>query len=182
MIRTSKPACNSIPCTGELCQQLKVTDRVLVDRHVGECYKCSRHSLGIPVKTTESLRSKSISKEVIDRINRYNPRSHYDHLATDFDDIISVVASTEDRQDAVKVVESRRGHSNTHPGALEALVGRTYGYLTILSFLPKVGNNRRCVCRCICDTIKEFQINNLKSGQTTSCGCMKYKNKRKSQA
>lgn len=54
---------------------------------------------------------------------------------------------------------------------MNALV-ETYGRLTILSISGRDANGRILVnCRCVCGTEKTVRLKDLKSGNTTSCGC-----------
>lgn len=54
------------------------------------------------------------------------------------------------------------------------LTGSSFGEWVVLSYshTDKRGS-LSWVCRCSCGTISEVSGNNLKSGKTTSCGCMK---------
>lgn len=58
---------------------------------------------------------------------------------------------------------------------LKSSVGDRYGLLTILEDLPD-GTPRRVLAKCDCGNIKEFRLDSLKSGTTTSCGCSRIKN------
>lgn len=49
-------------------------------------------------------------------------------------------------------------------------IGKKYGKLTILEILPAVKNKTRCRCRCECGNVKEFNLHDLKSGNTATCG------------
>lgn len=51
-----------------------------------------------------------------------------------------------------------------------------YGKLTILEIKDVVNKKRRCVAKCDCGTIKEYQLDNIKTGNTTSCGCSRQVN------
>ena len=56
------------------------------------------------------------------------------------------------------------------------LVGRRFGQLTVIKFYGY--NHRRrlsWVCKCDCGTTKIVCGDDLKSGHTTSCGCMRFK-------
>ncbi len=51
--------------------------------------------------------------------------------------------------------------------------------LTILGESPKIGDKNRVVAECICGTIKTYRTSDLRSGNTTSCGCKnRYNNPR----
>lgn len=54
-----------------------------------------------------------------------------------------------------------------------SLVGITFGNLKVQAEAPKVGKNLFWVCICSCGESTIVQGNNLKSGNTTSCGCIR---------
>ncbi len=56
------------------------------------------------------------------------------------------------------------------PNALN-LMGRKFGYLTVLQKAPNKGKKTYWTCQCDCGTIKDIQTSHLTSGDTTSCGC-----------
>ena len=52
--------------------------------------------------------------------------------------------------------------------------GDNYAYFTIIRELPKIHYGRRLfLCKCICGKEKAIELNQLRTGNTTSCGCMK---------
>lgn len=53
-------------------------------------------------------------------------------------------------------------------------IGKRFGKLTILSYDENgsTKKNTRYICKCDCGTVKSIQWSNLKSGCTTSCGCI----------
>ncbi len=54
------------------------------------------------------------------------------------------------------------------------LTGRTFGHLTVLSFVRmSAGGQSYWLCECTCGTRKEFQAGHIKNGTTRSCGCQK---------
>lgn len=53
-----------------------------------------------------------------------------------------------------------------------------FGRLTVIGEGPRSGHHRRLVCRCECGTVKAYFLTNLKSGDTTSCGCASLKHGR----
>lgn len=60
------------------------------------------------------------------------------------------------------------------------LTGKTYGYLTVVQFsksLPRRvrGSKVFWQCCCCCGTAAEVAADNLRSGTTKSCGCMRGK-------
>ncbi|MFA7287359.1 MAG: hypothetical protein WC055_00620 [Melioribacteraceae bacterium] len=66
---------------------------------------------------------------------------------------------------------------------MEDVIGRVYGRVTIISEYPKGKNDcRRIIGKCSCNgNIKDYNLYQLKSGHTTSCGCYqieKLKNRR----
>lgn len=51
-------------------------------------------------------------------------------------------------------------------------VGSTFGQLTIIQDLGTDKNYRRkCIARCSCGMVKEYQFQKIKAGTTISCGC-----------
>lgn len=58
-------------------------------------------------------------------------------------------------------------------GAIKDLTGNKYGKLTVLEMLPHYKNNET-YCRCICECGNKIitRSNGLKTGNTTSCGCI----------
>ena len=63
---------------------------------------------------------------------------------------------------------------------IDDMVGLTFSELTVIrrdyEKEKTLKSKRRCwLCRCICGNIISVQENNLKSGNTKSCGCMKNK-------
>lgn len=63
-------------------------------------------------------------------------------------------------------VPSREKHSTDY------YIGKTYGRLTVLS-LSYNPNTRMYIskCKCECGSVKEYDFNRLRNGNTTSCGC-----------
>lgn len=55
------------------------------------------------------------------------------------------------------------------------LAGKTFGRWTVLCQVQNRGRNRYWLCECSCPakTRKEVSGNNLRSGQTHSCGCLR---------
>ncbi|MFZ9327586.1 MAG: hypothetical protein ACO24H_09070 [Polynucleobacter sp.] len=59
------------------------------------------------------------------------------------------------------------------PIPFEIYIGKKFGMLEILEFLPFVSGEHRCVlCRCDCGKIKEARWDRLKNGSVRSCGCL----------
>lgn len=55
----------------------------------------------------------------------------------------------------------------------EDLTHQTFGMLTVLHRSSKIGDKRvKWICQCECGNLVDVQANNLKSGHTTSCGCV----------
>lgn len=57
-------------------------------------------------------------------------------------------------------------------GKVSVLVGEVYGKLTVRQDLGVYNKNRRVLCECVCGVVIEVLANNIKRGNTTSCGCM----------
>lgn len=53
------------------------------------------------------------------------------------------------------------------------LTGQQFGNLTVIKSLGTYGHTVLWECRCKCGNIKQATSNNLLSGQTHSCGCLK---------
>lgn len=53
------------------------------------------------------------------------------------------------------------------------LTGRTFGRLTVLGPHGKIGRRFWWECRCTCGVTKSICGDNLKSGRTNSCGCLR---------
>lgn len=58
---------------------------------------------------------------------------------------------------------------------IEAEIGKTYGYYTILSFAEFRKSEMFFNCRCVCGNEKVVHLSYLKNGHTVSCGCMRGK-------
>lgn len=57
----------------------------------------------------------------------------------------------------------------------EELIGKKYGYLTILDiYVKQYGKKKRSFakCKCDCGNIKEIRLDHIKSGASKSCGCL----------
>lgn len=54
--------------------------------------------------------------------------------------------------------------------------GKKFGKLTVLQFLKNKNGRRLWLCKCDCGNIKEVCIEDLKSGNTKSCGCLRREN------
>ena len=52
-------------------------------------------------------------------------------------------------------------------------IGKTYGQLTVLEKIKQTPGGSIWRCRCVCGNEVNVRINNLHSGKTQSCGCMK---------
>lgn len=55
--------------------------------------------------------------------------------------------------------------------ANEIAVGSVFSRLTVIKSLLS-----KCICKCECGNIKIIENYNLKSGQTKSCGCLRFEN------
>ena len=54
---------------------------------------------------------------------------------------------------------------------LQDCPGEQYGYWTLVSKTPDKPNYR--LCRCVCGTMRDVQLQSLRRGITVSCGCKK---------
>lgn len=52
------------------------------------------------------------------------------------------------------------------------LIGQRYGRLTVIKEVKQVGYHRMFLCKCDCRNELVTRMNNLRTGHTTSCGCM----------
>lgn len=50
-------------------------------------------------------------------------------------------------------------------------IGNKFNKLTITKELPPKGKQRIVTCVCDCGSVKDYYLNNIRSGKTTSCGC-----------
>lgn len=48
-----------------------------------------------------------------------------------------------------------------------------FGRLDVLGYVGRAGMHRLWLCQCACGTVKVFRANNLLSGHTNSCGCLR---------
>lgn len=55
---------------------------------------------------------------------------------------------------------------------IEDMVNQQYGRLTVIG----IDENRKCICKCECGTIKHIYPSNIKEGKTQSCGCLGMQN------
>ena len=64
-----------------------------------------------------------------------------------------------------------------HGVPYETFIGKTYGYLTVKDFCKKNNKGRiKFICDCKCGKKNGiYEISNLKSGVTASCGCLRTK-------
>jgi hypothetical protein len=53
------------------------------------------------------------------------------------------------------------------------IIGAKFGKLTIIEFLDKISKRTRVRCLCDCGKHKDFDLQDIKRGSTTSCGCLK---------
>jgi len=53
------------------------------------------------------------------------------------------------------------------------MIGKRFGKLTVISQVAKLGKNLRYRCSCDCGKIIETNGNNLRSGGSTNCGCVR---------
>lgn len=52
------------------------------------------------------------------------------------------------------------------------LLGMRFGRLVVLDGVPVESGRAKCLCRCDCGNTKVVRENSLKTGNTTSCGCI----------
>lgn len=52
-----------------------------------------------------------------------------------------------------------------------SLIGKTFGYLTVIEKVENKGKNVRYKCKCICGNETIVHAGDLRSGYTKSCGC-----------
>lgn len=55
---------------------------------------------------------------------------------------------------------------------LKNIIGDVYGRLCITELLPRTSHNRKVGVVCECGTHKEVFLGDLRTGRTTSCGCL----------
>lgn len=53
------------------------------------------------------------------------------------------------------------------------LIGDRYGRLVVIKELDKVKNSRMFLCKCDCGNEKVVRMNQLRTGKTKSCGCLR---------
>lgn len=54
---------------------------------------------------------------------------------------------------------------------VEDYIGKTYNKLKVLQFVERRGKKIIVLCECECNNIKEYNLHNVKNGNTKSCGC-----------
>jgi len=57
---------------------------------------------------------------------------------------------------------------------IEKLYGQKFNYLTIIKEVKQVGKRRLIEAACDCGIVKVFDWENIKSGKSQSCGCLKF--------
>ncbi len=63
-----------------------------------------------------------------------------------------------------------------HNVPAENFIGQTFTYLTVKAKLPSVNGDVVWECICECGSVVEVRSDNLRSGNTKSCGCLIWKN------
>ncbi len=53
------------------------------------------------------------------------------------------------------------------------LIGKKFGYLRVVKRKKNIGNKKSWLCECRCGELLIISGNNLKTGNTKSCGCLK---------
>jgi hypothetical protein len=56
---------------------------------------------------------------------------------------------------------------------LQTLVGRQYGYWTVVAYDGREHGRLRYRCRCACGTERDVWLSNLEQGLSTNCGCVR---------
>lgn len=69
------------------------------------------------------------------------------------------------------------------PFQTESVIGSKYGRLTVVRYVgtrhtPNGSQRYLYDCECSCGVVKQFTINNLRSGRTQSCGCLNAEGRR----
>ena len=58
------------------------------------------------------------------------------------------------------------------PKILPTIKGEKHGKLLILGLSPHTKDKARCVAQCECGVIKTYRVDMLRTGNTSSCGCV----------
>lgn len=59
------------------------------------------------------------------------------------------------------------------------LLNQKFGKLTVIDYAPNRGRKVQWLCQCECGTIKPVDADHLRTGHTTSCGCINSKGEEK---
>lgn len=70
-------------------------------------------------------------------------------------------------------------HNRLNEFDLKALVGRRFGFLTVLDSYDLVDGNTQVLCKCDCGNVRHVLPYRLKTGHTKSCGLCKLATKNK---
>jgi len=57
------------------------------------------------------------------------------------------------------------------------MIGQQFGRLTVTGQAPNRGKHRVVLCECVCGRPGRYQLDNLRSGSTRSCGCLQRENR-----
>lgn len=55
----------------------------------------------------------------------------------------------------------------------KSVIGKTFGRWMVVGEAPRRGHSRYVLCRCECGTVREVNLDNLRTGKSKSCGCFK---------
>ena len=79
------------------------------------------------------------------------------------------------RSDFLVMFTALKNGNTSSCGCIQSpnLVGKKFGYLTVMRELEQTCRQRRWECRCKCGQIIHRNTSHLNSGHTSSCGCMK---------
>ena len=75
---------------------------------------------------------------------------------------------------ALSLVTGQSKSCGCKSGRTEDLTGKQFGYWTVLAKADRSESRKaRYLCRCRCGTEKVVEANNLKNGNSRSCGCLR---------
>lgn len=55
------------------------------------------------------------------------------------------------------------------------IAGQVFGHLTAISIVGKYRRENIWRCLCVCGKETDVRLTNLRTGNTASCGCMRFK-------
>lgn len=182
-----------IDLTGQKFGMLTALEKITKNRHV--YWKCQCECGNFCEKTSQNLRAGKATHcgcqlEKVKKAKREEERFNK-HIGERYG-LLTVIANTGKRTakepiwlckcdcgnyKEVATGLLRSGHTQScgclRVGAhSEDLTGNTYGKLQVLQRDPD--DPRRWICQCKCGNIKSITSTNLRSGVTSSCGCINY--------